>query len=113
MTRIIWFSRHDPLECQKKELEKIFGKVELLIDTQPFSNADSIVERFKLAEADEMVTVAPLSVIEQLCKRGIEPLFAEMKVVQSDNYDVIAAGRKYEFKKFSRIKEIKIIKEEL
>lgn len=113
MTRVIWFSRHNPLEKQKEELKRIFGEVEILIDTQPFSNADNIVDRFFAAKADEMVVVAPLSVIDQLCQRGIQPLFAEMEVVQNDEYDVVAAGRKYKFLKFTRIKEINITKEEL
>jgi len=101
------------LESQKKELERIFGEVELLIDTLPFSDAADVANRFKLANADEMVVVAPLSVIDRLCQLGIQPLFAEMDVVQSGEYDVIAAGRKYKFKNFSRIREIKIVKEQL
>lgn len=113
MTRIIWFSRHNPLEKQKEELKRIFGEVEILIDTQPFSNADDVITRFKAANADEMVTVAPLSVIDQLCQRGVQPLFAEMEVVQDGEYDVVAAGRKYKFLKFTRIKQINIVKEEL
>lgn len=113
MTRIIWFSRHNPLEKQKQELIKIFGEIELLIDAQPFSNAADVINRFKAAKADEMVTVAPLSVIDQLCQKGIQPLFAEMEVVENAQYDVVAAGRKYKFLKFTRIKEINIVKEEL
>lgn len=113
MTRIIWFSRHNPLEKQKDELKRKFGEVEILIDTQPYSNADDIINRFKAAKADEMVTVAPLSVIDQLCQRGIQPLFAEMEVVHNGEYDVISSGRKYKFLKYTRIKQINIVKEEL
>lgn len=113
MKRIIWFSRHNPLPKQREELQRIFGEVEILIDAQPFSNADEVVDRFRAAGGDEMVSVAPLSVIDQLCQRGIQPLFAEMEVVQDGSYDVMAAGRKYRFLKFTRIKDIKILKEDL
>lgn len=112
MTRIIWLSRHDPLECQKEELKRLFGKIELLIDTLPFSGAKDILERYKLANADEIVVVAPLSVIERLCKLGIQPLYAEMKITRDDP-DVESHGRKYKFVKFSRIKKVIIIKEVL
>lgn len=51
MKRIIWFSRHNPLPKQKEELQRIFSEVEILIDTQPFSNADDVVKRFHMADA--------------------------------------------------------------
>jgi hypothetical protein len=112
--RIIWFSRHNPLPKQRQELKRLFGEnAEILIDAQPFSTADDVVKRFHDAGADEMVIVAPLSVIDAITKRGIQPLFAEMEVVSCGDYDVVAAGRKYKFVKFVRIKSILVEKEEL
>jgi hypothetical protein len=36
-----------------------------------------------------------------------------MQVVEGDDYDVVAAGQKYKFMKFVRIKSILVEKEEL
>lgn len=113
MTRIVWLSRHKPLEKQVRELERLFGPVELLHDSESFTTADRIVEKFRRSGAQEMVIVAPLSVIDQLVQRGIRPLYAEMTQVHDGLYDVAVNGRKFIFQRFTRIVGIKIEKEEL
>lgn len=113
--RIVWFSRHEPVPRQIEELKRLFGPDTVVVqDPHPFQNADDVVRRFQAAGADEMVIVAPLSVIDQLVKRGIRPLYAEMELVEDGNdYDVIANGRKYRFVRFSRIVEVTIRKEDV
>lgn len=113
--KVVWFSRHNIIPKQRAELEQIFGKdIEILIDTKPFSNADDVVGRFNAVGADEMVIVAPLSVIDAITKWGVKPLYAEMQAVKNgEDYDVIASGRKYRFDRFVRIKSVIIEKEEL
>lgn len=39
--------------------------------------------------------------------------FDGMQVVEGNDYDVVAAGRKYKFVKFVRIKSVTVEKEEL
>lgn len=112
--KIVWFSRHKPIQKQVDELKRLFGEnIELAIDPNPFSTADDVIERFKRNKAQEMVIVAPLSVIDAITKRGIKPLYAEMKPVQSDDFDVEVNGRKFVFERFVRIKGIVIEKEEV
>lgn len=113
MKKIIWFSRHEPIQKQIDELKRIFGDIEVIQDPKPFSNADDIVDRFRKNNGDEMVVVAPMTVIDQLLKRGIKPLYAEMELVQGDDFDVEANGRQFKFVKFTRITDIIIKKEEL
>lgn len=112
--KIVWFSRHKPIQKQVDELKRLFGEnIELAIDPNPFSTADDVIERFKRNKAQEMVIVAPLSVIDAITKRGIKPLYAEMKPVQSDDFDVEVNGRRFVFERFVRIKGIVIEKEEV
>lgn len=113
MTRVVWLSRHKPLGKQARELERLFGPVELIHDPESFTTADKIVEKFRKSGADEMVIVAPLSVIDQLVQRGIRPLYAEMTQVHEGQYDVDVNGRKFIFQRFTRIVGIKVEKEEL
>jgi len=109
-TRILWLSRHPPLNSQIKELKRIFGDIDLTIDPKPFSDARDIAKRAK--DYDEIVVVAPLSVIRQLITLSIKPLWAEMERVDS-NGEVYVNGRHYNFIRFRRIVDIKIVYEDL
>lgn len=113
--KIIWFSRHEPIPKQIAELKRLFGEeVEVVQDPNPFSGADDVVRRFRESGADEMVIVAPLTVIDQITKRGIQPLYAEMRLVENEPYyDVNVNGRKFVFERFTRIKRVIVEKEEL
>lgn len=114
--KIVWFSRHAPIPKQIDELKRVFGdNTEIIQDPNPFSTADDVVRRYKDLGANEMVIVAPLSVIDAITKRGIRPLFAEMVQVPSDqkDYDVEVNGRKFVFDRFTRIKRVVIEKEEI
>lgn len=113
MKKIIWFSRHAPIQKQIDELERIYGEVNIIQDRNPFSSADDVVKRFNSKNADEMVIVAPLSVIDAITKRGIKPLYAEMELVHGSQYDVMANGRKFIFKEFVRINKVTIEKEKI
>lgn len=105
--RIIWFSRHLPLQRQIQELKRLFGEdVQIIQDPRPFSNAEDIIQRFRKMEGDEMVVVAPLSVLGKLCELGLKPLWAEMQQVSPDQAEVIVNGRGYRFVKFRRIKRL-------
>lgn len=110
---IVWFSQHSPIEKQLKELARLFGPVEIKRHPKPFKDAREVVKIYNKMQGNEMVVVAPLSVIQHLLKLGIKPLYAEMEQVQGGDYDVEAKGRKFRFVKFTRITGIKIEKEEI
>jgi len=91
---IVWVSRHAPLESQKEALDKLFPGHQLVIEKRPFSSAEMIVRRFREVGGDEMVTVAPWSVIRQIIRLGIKPIYAEMKPASAaDAESVVVAGR--------------------
>lgn len=107
--KIIWFSQHEPLQVQIRELKKIFGeKTEVVQHPKVFANAEEIVKIYKEMQGEEMVVVAPLSVIARLCDLGIKPLWAKMVQVPIQKAEVIAKGRGYKFVEFKRIKGLKI-----
>ena len=108
--RILWMSRHNPLPSQIAELKRLFGEeTEVVKDPQPFSSAEDIAERFRTRRYDDIVVVAPLSVLSRLCELGIRPLWAEMEVVKDPvKAEVSAGGRLYRFVRFRRVLGIKI-----
>jgi len=114
MAKILWLSRHKPLPSQLRELKRVFGEhTEIIQDPNPFSGADEIIARFREGGYNELVAVAPLSVIAQLTQRGIKPLWAEMKQVPIEEAEVVATGRGYRFMQFKRIKRVAMEFEEL
>lgn len=112
--KIMWFSQHSPVPRQIFELKRLFGEVEIIQDPKPFSGADDVINRFKKSGAEEMVIVAPISVIAQIVQRGVNPLYAEMTLVgENEECDVEYRGRRYRFDRFTRIKRVVIEKEEV
>jgi len=115
--KILWLSRHLPLEAQVRELRRRFGEETVIVqDEKPFSSAEEIVQRMKDGGFDEIVTVAPLSVIAKLTELGIKPLWAEMQDVrfmEDKNFnpesDVLLPGppvRHFRFIGFRRVKRV-------
>lgn len=79
-------------------------------DPNPFEDASDIIERFKGGGYDEIVVVAPLSVIAKLTEAGLRPLWAEMETIDEkdfNEYDSVRVnGRIYRFKEFKRIRRV-------
>jgi len=112
--KVLWLSRHSILPSQVRELKRIFGDdVKIYQDPRPFDDARDIAKRFREGGYDEIVVVAPLSVIQRLTELGIRPLWAEMKVCDPDEAETVVSGRPYKFVKFRRIKGVKIEFEDL
>lgn len=84
-------------------------------DRRPFSSAEEIVRRYKAAGYDDMVVVAPLSVIARLIDLGIRPLWCEMDQVdpRTGSPDITYRGRGYKFIRFRRVKTVKMEFEEI
>lgn len=113
MTRIFWVSRHKPLSSQVEWLRERFGEVEIYQDPEPFDSAEDIYARFRRRRYDEMVVVAPLSVIAKLTELGVRPLWAQMELVDPSEAEVVASGRGYRFREFRRIAGITVDYEEV
>ncbi len=114
MKKVYWMSRHAPLPSQVAELRRLFGEdVVIEQDPKPFDSVDDILARFRASGADELLIVAPLSVIAQIVQRGVKPLWAEMQACSPDEAEVEAAGRYYRFVRFRRIAGIEIKFEEV
>ena len=52
-------SRHQPLQSQVDELDRIFGGCEVVQDPNPFEDAADIIKRYEDGGYDEIVVVAP------------------------------------------------------
>lgn len=114
MKKILWLSQHTPFLKQIAELQRIFGQVEVVRDLQPFSNAEEIFGRYRAGGYDEIVTVAPLSVIAKLCEIGLCPLYSQMdQVAKQSQADLSYRGRFYRFNRFVRVKAVRLETEEL
>lgn len=112
--KILWLSRHEPLSVQADWLKRYFGSVEVSRDVNPFTSAEEIQKRYVEGGYDDLVVVAPLSVIARLTELGIKPLWAEMRQVQSrSEADLEYRGRFYRFETFRRIKAVKMEFEDL
>ena len=113
--KILWMSRHRPLSSQVVELKHHFGEgVVVEQDPRPFDNAEVVARRFKEGGFDDMVVVAPLSVIDHLCRMGLKPLWAEM-IEETDprKIEVRARNTGYRFSRFRRVKSVRLEFEEL
>lgn len=114
MVKIVWFSRHPALPSQITELRRLYGAdVQIITDPNPFGSARDIMERFRCAGGDEMVVVAPLSVLGRLCDLGIKPLWADMEQVPVEEAEVVAVRRGYRFIRFRRVKRLVLEFEEV
>jgi hypothetical protein len=97
-------SRHPCLPSQLKGLRGLFGQeVEVVKDGRPFDSAEEIAARYREGGYDDIVVVAPLSVIKQLLDLSIKPLWADMEEVPSPEAEVVARGRGFRFARFRRI----------
>ena len=107
---ILWLSRHTPTVRQLAELERLYPGHDLKIDKRSFDSADDIVTRYKDSGATDMVVVAPLSFVRELVRRGLHPLWAEMRQVTrgSPQAETSNNGRSYRFVKFNRIRSIEV-----
>lgn len=103
---IVWFSRHRPTKRQRLALQSVFGaSFKLHHDRCAFDGASEVVARFQAMKADEMVIVAPLSVISAITKLGIHPLWARMEQCgpKHPQREVTIKDRYYRFVQFERI----------
>ena len=109
MKKILWMSRHEPHPRQIEALRDMYGADAVVEqEARPFDDARWIARRYREGGFDDMVVVAPLSVIAVLCQEGIKPLQAE--AVEENNPAQIefrgARGQGFRFIRFRRIKRL-------
>ncbi|MCB9809260.1 hypothetical protein H6776_02565 [Candidatus Nomurabacteria bacterium] len=118
--RIMWYSAHQPHRLEITELKKIFG-VDVVIDIhgsghtkRNYLSAKSIVQTFKDGNYDEILMIAPLSVIQAVLDLGVQPLKARVEQLSGPGkHDFEYMGRYFKFltPMFERVQEIQIIAE--
>ncbi|MCD6193300.1 MAG: hypothetical protein J7L26_07500 [Candidatus Aminicenantes bacterium] len=113
--KILWISRHLIHPIQVSVLKRMFGKdVKIIQDPRPFDSTEEIVRRFKEGGYDDIVVVAPLSVIHKMVELGVRPLWAEAEQVEDPSKaDWNIKGRYYRFVRFRRIRQLRLEFEDL
>jgi len=105
--RVLWFSRHSMMEFQRPILQKIFGEdmmLEQIIGRDAYISAEKIVDTMRRKKFDEIIMVAPLSVMDKVIELGVRPIKAdvvEVKDLQEATFTY--NGRHYKFLKFVRV----------
>lgn len=64
MTKVLWLSRHTMTEEQLSDLNRIYGKVELITFDQPVSNWKDVLEVGK--DCDVLAVVLPPAILTDL-----------------------------------------------
>lgn len=109
MKQILWMSRHQPHPRQRQALRDMHGlDVFIVQEPMPFDDARQIVQRYREGRYDDMVIVAPLSVIAIVCQEGVKPLWSE-SVEENDPAKIDfhgARGQGFRFVRFRRIKHV-------
>ena len=111
MKRVYWVSKHSLTPLQAKEL----AECEVVKDPRPFSNAEQIVKRYHESKCDDMIVVAPLSVLQRLVALGIHPVWADMEECDATLGEFripragdSSAGRWMRHRRFLRIKNVSV-----
>jgi hypothetical protein len=125
-THILWISRHPPLRIQRKVLKELFGDISFTLWETGVRDAEHAIELKKMFDADEIVTILPLTIVQKLCELGIYPLYPEMKLIHDNckvegcvefnpdtDYIDFNAKKHWRFSRFVRVKDVKMICEEI
>lgn len=134
---ILWVSRHQPLPVQIRFLEEKLGDFFLEVYPKKVPSADWLVENIiQPKRIDIIIPVLPLSITARLVelgkKHGFQVWWSQMELLHDDysekcpefNEDrdtmvpgVDAQGRKiwrhYRFQKFKKVKEVKLVLEDV
>lgn len=118
--KILWMSRHAPLPSQVAELKRLFRPdVRVEQYPRPFDSAEDIHTLYRRGGYDDLVVVAPLSVLVRLVDLNVRPLWAEMVQVENPDEAEVTMPRRdgrvdfYKFTRFRRVKALRIEFEEL
>lgn len=92
---VAWLSRHTPVQSSQEELKRLYGHdVRIRVDGVPFRNANEVLARTR--NTHDVALVAPLSILDDLTKRGIQPI--EPKLIGANRVELRRAlGVEMEF----------------
>jgi len=130
LVRVAWISRHQPLKAQVEELRRLFGDVEIVHINETFRDAKEVYREVKRSNCTHAVVVLPLSMIAHLVKHDdVIWLWAEMEALHQCVLDYCneynpdtdvwlplrnsTKGRHMRFKRFWRIREVRMVLEEV
>ncbi len=109
--RVLWMSRHRPVERQLQALHAMFGADTVVeVEPRPFDDARQIARRYEEGGFHDLVVVAPLSVLAVLCAEGLKPLWSQM-VEENDPKRIEvrgARGQGFRFDRFRRVKRVAV-----
>jgi hypothetical protein len=113
--RILWFSRHEPLPSQRAELDRLFPGNTLVVVPDGFRNANDILRTYERLRGDDLVLIAPLTVVKHLVGHGVKPIWSDMRVVPADDptAELYFNGRAYKFAGFRRVTSVDVKYEEV
>jgi len=86
MTKILWFSRHEMTEDQKKDLERIYGPVTVNQINKTIKTAHEIQDN--IDQADVVAIVAPIQLQQQFLRAaGDKPVIScrSKRIVNPDD----------------------------
>ncbi len=106
---ILWLSRHEPTQKQKAELRKIFGKkVKTHQVAATISKGEEVQALMRLHNCREVVTVLPITLLEQVTTLGVKPI----RAVMERRFD--AKGNvQFHFSHFERVEHVEVAAERL
>lgn len=89
-------SRHEPQEEQVRELEGVFGGVEIVQVSKTVSGAVEVLSLMQEHRADELVAVLPIGLMAELTERGVHPIRAVMSREVNDEGEAIFKHNHFE-----------------
>jgi len=114
MEKFLWVSRHAMHGVQMGALRRMFGAdVKVVEDPRPFDSAERIVERVRQGGYDDVIVVAPLSVLARMVDLGLRPLWSEAEIVPRERADWSVRDRHYRFVRFRRVRRLVLEFDEL
>lgn len=113
--RLLWVSRHPMNSVQMAALRRMFGAdVQVTEDPRPWDNAETIVRRVRELGYDDVIVVAPYSVLARMVDLGLRPLWSEAEQVKDQSQsDWSVKGRFYRFLGFKRVERLVLELEDL
>ena len=113
--KILWVSRHSVKDFQIKWLQNHFDKeIEVVTCPTERSSAKAVKEYFDQSGCDDLIVVAPYSVLDHLCRLGLRPLWSvNPQVNQGEPYSFEFNGRYYRFDGFKRVVKLELVLEDL
>ena len=105
--KVLILSRHPLLKSQMTALWQLFGDYVCVIqEKKPLKTAEEAVKRFREGGFDDIVAIAPLSMIAKMIDLGVKPLWPVLVPCEPDEAEVVRFNRPYRFKEFKRITSV-------